>query len=137
GVWTGDVLANNGWINNNGNSIWNGNVDSNATLGTNDNPGRIATVGCIKRDFILSKAGHIINDNRADEIGTGYWIGDIYSNTDWIFNGGGGDWDGDVITNAGSVMNGKPAVWHGDVRSNANQVWNGGTWNGQVLGNAG
>jgi outer membrane autotransporter protein len=137
GVWTGDVLANNGWINNNENATWNGNVVSNAALGTNGNPGRIANAGGIWRGDILSNAGHIINDNRADEIGTGYWIGDIYSNTDWIFNGGGGDWDGDVITNAGSVMNGKPAVWHGDVRSNANQVWNGGTWNGQVLGNAG
>ncbi|HTN60536.1 MAG TPA: autotransporter domain-containing protein [Devosia sp.] len=137
GVWTGDVLANNGWINNNENATWNGNVVSNGALGSNGQPGRIANAGGTWRGDILSNAGHIINDNRADEIGIGYWIGDIYSNTNWIFNGGGGDWDGDVITNAGSVMNGKPAVWHGDVRSNANQVWNGGLWNGKVLGNAG
>ena len=137
GVWTGDVLANNGWINNNENATWNGNVVSNGALGSNGKPGRIANAGGTWRGDVLSNAGHIINDNRADEIGIGYWIGDIYSNTNWIFNGGGGDWDGDVITNAGSVMNGKPAVWRGDVRSNANQVWNGGLWNGKVLDNAG
>ena len=137
GMWTGDVLTNNGWINNNENATWNGDVVTNAALGTNGQPGRVANAGGIWRGDILSNDGHIINDNRADEIGTGYWIGDIVSNTNWIFNGGGGDWDGDVITNAGLVMNGKPAMWHGDVRSNDEQVWNGGVWNGKVLGNAG
>ena len=137
GVWTGDVLTNNGWINNNEDATWNGNVVSNAALGTNGQPGRIANAGGTWRGDVLSNAGHIINDNRADEIGTGYWIGDIYGNTNWIFNGGGGDWTGDVIANAGAVMNGKPAVWHGDVRSNSDLVWNGGVWNGKVLGNAG
>lgn len=136
GVWTGDVLANNGWINNNENATWNGNVVSNDALGSNGQPGRVANAGGTWRGNILSNAGHIINDNRADEIGTGYWIGDVVSNSNWIFNGGGGDWDGDVISNAGSVMNGKPAVWHGDVRSNDWLVWNGGVWNGNVLGNA-
>lgn len=136
GVWTGDILANNGWINNNENATWNGDVVSNAALATNGNPGRIANAGGTWRGNILSNAGHIINDNRADEIGTGYWIGDVVSNTNWIFNGGGGDWDGNVISNAGAVMNGKPAVWHGDVQSNDWLVWNGGVWTGNVLGNA-
>tara|TARA_R110002124_G_scaffold1797_19_gene11634 strand:+ start:4624 stop:8529 length:3906 start_codon:yes stop_codon:yes gene_type:complete len=135
--WEGNVLTNHGWIFNNDDATWIGNIVSNGPLDPNGRPGRIANAGGTWRGDILSNAGHIINDNRADESDIGYWIGDIYGNTNWIFNGGGGNWDGDILSNAGLVMNGKPAVWHGDVRGNDSVVWNGGVWNGKVLGNAG
>ncbi|PWW04583.1 uncharacterized protein with beta-barrel porin domain [Hoeflea marina] len=135
--WEGDVLTNNGWIFNNDDATWVGDIVSNGPLDPNGRPGRIANAGGTWQGDILSNAGHIINDNIADESDFGYWFGDIYSNTNWIFNGGGGIWEGDVITNAGRIDNGKSAVWTGDVQSNASTVWNGGIWTGGVLGNAG
>ena len=128
GVWTGDILANNGWINNNENATWNGNVVTNDV--------RVANAGSTWRGNIVANNGHIINDNRSDEIGTGYWIGDVISNNNWIFNGGGGDWTGDVRSNANLVMNDGLATWNGDVLSNASWVWNLGHWNGDVVANA-
>ena len=135
--WEGNVLTNNGWIFNNDDATWVGDIVSNAAVDSRGRPGRIANGGGTWRGNIFSNAGHIINDNIADESDFGYWFGDIYSNTNWIFNGGGGIWEGDVISNAGQIDNGKSAIWTGDVRSNASWLWSGGVWNGKVLGNTG
>lgn len=137
GSWTGVIQTNAGWISTEEGGTWTGNVIGNS--------GRIANAGGTWVSNIVANTGHVINDNRSDEIGTGYWVGNVESNHNWIFNGGGGDWKGDVITNNNFVMNGKLGTWTGDVRSNSSLIWNGGIWNdnlagvgaGSIHGNAG
>ena len=137
GTFTGDILNNAGWISTEEGGTWTGDIFINS--------GRFGNAGGTWISNIKANTGHVINDNRSDEIGTGYWIGNVESNHNWIFNGGGGDWKGDVFSNNNLLMNGKLGTWTGDVRSNAGLIWNGGVWNdnltgvsaGSIHGNAG
>lgn len=108
-TWEGDIAANYSWILNAG-GTWTGDV--------------------------LSNRGLVWNDNRSDETGTGYWIGNVVDNHASVFNGGGGNWTGDVLGNHGYLKNDGLAYWAGDVYANDWALESFGTWEGDVIGNA-
>lgn len=112
GTWTGDVAGNSGWISNAG-GTWNGNI--------------------------LGNSGDVSNDNAPDEVGIGYWNGDVVANNATVFNGGGGIWTGSVLGNgaSGYIKNDALGEWVGAVRGNAGRIENRGTWSGALAGNAG
>ena len=148
GAWTGTVETNDGFINNNPDAVWIGNVESNSlNINNNDsahwtgdiagNTGNIGNAGGTWTGDVLANDGAIINDNRSDEVGFGYWYGDVRANaTDGtIFNAGGGVWTGDVLGNAGFVKNDLGGEWTGDVASNAGSIESIGVWTGKVESN--
>ena len=167
GVWTGTVETNQGFINNNPDAVWIGNVESNSlNISNNDsahwtgdiggNTGNIGNAGGTWTGNVLANSAAVINDNRSDEVGFGYWYGNVVSNdvTGTVFNAGGGVWTGDVLGNNGFVDNDLGGIWTGNVVANAHMIqsigiWNGnvetnnhviynagGTWTGDVLANA-
>lgn len=120
GKWTGDVVANAGYLANDG--AWTGDVLGNSSTVTNTS----------KATWTGDVAG---NGSALDNTGT--WKGDVLANGGQITNGG--TWTGDILGNQRQIANADGGTWTGDVVGNGNIIYNraGGTWTGDILGNGG
>jgi len=166
GTWEGDVDGNTGYVTNDG--TWTGKVNGNGSsgyLGTFmmiyngtgatwngavvDSLASIRNVAATWNGDVLDNHADIMNDNLSNEVGIGYWHGNVVNNHKLIFNAGGGDWTGDVLGNAGYIKSDRTtdyafndgagtgvAHWHGDVSANSGTIENRGLWQGDVKGNA-